>query len=283
METRTAGYIKLKSIMRLIFTYAVLLFGIALILLPLVWMVTSSFKPTDKVYEYPPRLWSPDASLDSYRTVLREHPFARYILNSVIVAGSVTIVASFLHAMAAYALSRFPYRWLDFIFLFMLVTMMIPEHAVIIPRFLLVRALGWFDSYAALIIPSIPHAFGIFALRQFMVGIPIESEEAAILDGCSRWTIFIHVILPLSRGIMITLAVLYWVFNWDAFLWPLIVTNSEKMRVVQLGIAYFFGDYITYWDRLLAAATMGALPSILIFLLLQRYLVRGVSRTGLKF
>jgi multiple sugar transport system permease protein len=116
-----------------------------------------------------------------------------------------------------------------------------------------------------------------------MVGIPTESEEAAIMDGASRWTIFIRVILPLSRGILITLAVLYWVFNWDSFLWPLIVTNSEKMRVVQLGIAYFFGDYITYWDRLLAAATMGAIPSILIFLLLQRYLVQGVSRTGLKF
>jgi multiple sugar transport system permease protein len=159
---------------------------------------------------------------------------------------------------------------------------MIPFYTILIPLVLLVKWLGWLNTYWALIVPAIPHAFGIFWMRQFFLGMPAELEEAARVDGASRVRVFFAIALPLARPIMAALAVFFFLANWDAFLWPLVAANKEEMRVVQVGISSFVGEHGSAWNLIMAGSTIAILPTLILFFSLQRFIVRSVKMTGLK-
>jgi multiple sugar transport system permease protein len=262
--------------------YLLLIAGLIIVAFPLVWVVASSFKAGDEVFAYPPTLVPEDPRLDNYVTLFTDYPFLRWLVNSFIVAFAVTGLSLVLHSMAGYALARLRFPGRNTLFLIIMSTYMLPIYAILIPRFLVVKQLGWVNTYQGLIIPSVFHAFGIFAFRQFFLGIPKELEDAALIDGASRVRIFIEIVLPLSRAIFLTMAVIFFIANWDAFIWPLIVARSKDIWVAQVGIASFRDPQITFWELVVAASTVTIAPSLMLFLALQRYIVRGIATTGIR-
>ncbi len=249
---------------------------------PFIWMLSSSFKPADEIFTNPPVLISSNFSLDNYREVFEQAPFERYMLNSFIVSTTVTVVALLLHAMAGYALARLEFPGRRLLFVLIISTLMIPFYTIMIPLALLVRELGWINTYWALIVPAIPHAFGIFWFRQFFLGIPGELEDAARIDGASRIGVFFRIALPLARPVAAAMAVFFFLANWDAFLWPLIATNRTEMRVVQVGIQSFTGEHGNAWEQIMAASVIAILPTLILFFALQRFIVQSVKMSGLK-
>jgi len=251
-------------------------------LIPFFWMLSTSLKAVGEVFEYPPR-WLPSTfHWENYRTVWNIVPFARYMLNSFIVSTSVTILHLIIASLSAYAFARLEFPGRDKLFLLYLATLMIPGQVTMIPNFILVKILGWTDTYAGLILPNAFTAFGVFLLRQFFLTIPKEYEDAAKIDGASYFQIYLKVILPLAIPGISTLAIFTFVFQWNNLLWPLIVVNRESMKTITIGLASFQGMYGTSWNLLMAAAVMGVLPSAIAFFIGQRYLIKGITLTGLK-
>jgi len=192
------------------------------------------------------------------------------------------LVALLLHAMAGYALARLTFPGRNLIFVGIISTLMIPFYTILIPLSLLVKELGWFNTYLALIVPAIPHAFGIFWLRQFFLGIPGELEDAARIDGASRVGVFFRIALPLARPVLAALSVFFFLANWDSFLWPLIAANKQEMRVVQVGIQSFTGERGIAWHLIMAASVVAILPTLFLFFTLQRFIVQSAKLSGLK-
>jgi multiple sugar transport system permease protein len=269
--------------MKKILLYGPLWIGALITIFPIFWIYSGAFKTAKEIVSYPPIFFPSDPTLNNLITLFQEHSFGRSLLNSIIVAGTIAVVALFIHAMAAYSLSRLKIPGRDWIFLAMIATMLVPRYGTDVPRFLIVKIFGWIDTYAGLIIPPIPHAFGIFALRQFFLSIPETLEEAAILEGASRIHVFFKIVLPLSKGILFTLGLLFFIFNWDAFMWPLIITNSEELRVTQVAISHFRSHYLTQWDMILAGSAITITPLLLMFFIFQRYIIQGIKTTGLKY
>lgn len=247
---------------------------------PLVWMITGAFKPAAEVNGT--GILPSEPTLENFRYVLTQVPFVRYMFNSFIVSAVVTVLALWFHSMAAYALARLKFPGRETIFLLIFSTMLVSLPVILIPTFVVVRTLGMVDSYAGLIVPAIFNAFGIFLLRQFYVSLPAELEEAALVDGASYWRIYRSIILPLSRPILSALTVFFFLTNWNSFVWPLTITSDPDLRVVQLGIATFQQQYASDWNYVLAAATIAALPTLLIFFFFQRQIVESIKSAGFK-
>lgn len=262
--------------------YAVALLLAVVFAGPFIWMVSSSLKPANEIFSNPPILVSENFSLDNYESVFEQAPFERYMLNSFIVATSVTVAALLLHSMAGYALARLEFPGRRLLFMLIISTLMIPFYTILIPLALLVRELGWINTYWALIIPAIPHAFGIFWFRQFFLGLPSELEDAARIDGASRIGVFFRIALPMARPVAAAMAVFFFLANWDAFLWPLIATTRQEMRVVQVGIQSFTGEHGNAWEEIMAASVIAILPTLILFFALQRFIVDSVKMSGLK-
>lgn len=265
-----------------LFVYLLCFMVAVVTLFPFLWMVVGSLKTAAEISQYPPSLLPEEFAWRNYVEVFTSVPFLRFIFNSFIVASTVTLVSLLFHAMAAYSLARLHYPGRNLFFVGIVMTLMVPFSVTLIPTFILVRSLGWLDTYAALIVPSIFNAFGIFLLRQFYLGIPVELEEAALLDGDTPAGIFFHIALPLSRPILATLAVFFFLYNWNNYLWPLIVTKSQDMQVIQVAIAAFAGEHATQWQLIMAGSTIAAIPGLLLYLFFQRYLIEGVKLSGLK-
>lgn len=262
--------------------YALAALAFVILAGPLLWMISGSLKTGSEVLAKPPVLVPQDPQWHNYNEVFKAVPFARYMANSLVVSTVVTVVSLLFHSMAAYSLARLRYPGRDAIFLGILSTLMVPFTVILIPLFIIVDWLGWVDTYQGLIIPMIPHAFGIFLLRQFYLSLPRELEEAAILDGASLVQVYWHIVLPLSRPVLAALAIFFFLANWNNFLWPLIVTQSQDLWVVQLGIQQFTGQRGTQYQLIMAASTLAALPTLILFFALQRRLVQGIKMTGLK-
>jgi multiple sugar transport system permease protein len=265
-------------------TRLILLFvtaGLALMtVFPLLWMASSAFKGPDEVYSVSPI--PADPTLENFLYVFTEVPFLRYMLNTFFVASTVTVMGLFFHSMAGYALARLNFPGRDLLFFAIFSTLLVSLPVILVPLFVLVRELGMLNSYAGLIIPAIFNAFGIFLLRQFYLGMPKELEDAARIDGCGYWRVYWNVALPLSRSILAALAVLFFLANWNSFLWPLTVTADEDLWMVQLAIASFQGQYSAAWNYIMAAATVTALPTIVMFFIFQRQLVESFKTSGIK-
>ncbi|MBE1582442.1 carbohydrate ABC transporter permease [Nonomuraea angiospora] len=246
---------------------------------PLVWLLVTVLKPADELFEValPSRF-----TLDNLLYVLTEVPIGRYMLNSLVVSVAVTVVALVLHSMAAYALARLRFPGRQVIFSMIVSTLLVSLPVILVPLFLVARQLGLLDTYAGLILPAIFHAFGIFLLRQYYLTIPRELEEAADLDGCGYFRRWWQVVVPLSRPVLASLAVLFFLANWNAFLWPLTATRDPELRMVQVGIATLQGQYGSAWNYVLAATVIAAVPTLIAFVLGQRRLVEAIKTSGLK-
>lgn len=254
----------------------------ATMVIPFLYMASTSLMDEFEALRYPPAVLPAHPTLANYPAALTALPFGRFFLNSAILAGCVVAGQLLTSATAAYAFARLRFPGRDRVFLVFLSVLMVPAIVLLIPRFLIVNALGWVDSYAGLISTELVSVWGIFLLRQFFLTIPRELEDAARLDGAGEWTIFWRVALPLSKPALATLAVFAFVDQWKNFLWPLIVTRSTPMQVVEVGIASFHGLYYTNWPYQMAAALAAALPLIVLFLFAQRYFIQGIQLTGLK-
>lgn len=247
---------------------------------PVLWMVTSSLKTRETVTDG--KLIPADVTFDNFVYVFTEVPFARFLWNSFFISAVITVVALFLHSMAAYALARLRFPGREKMFVAIFSTLLVTPPVILIPLFLVVQQLGMLDSYAGLIVPAIFNAFGIFLLRQFYLGLPRELEEAAIVDGCGHWRVYWNIVLPLSRPILSALAIFFFLANWNSFIWPQIVTTDPDLTVVQVGIASFQQQYTSNWNYILAAAAVAALPMLALFFAFQRQIVESVKTSGLK-
>jgi multiple sugar transport system permease protein len=260
------------------------LYGIALAaVFPFLWMVSTSLKPEDEVFTWPPRLipWPPVWS--NYAEAWRIAPFGRYFLNTAFVAVAITAVSLFVNSLAAYAFARLRFRGRDALFMLLLATMMIPFQVTMIPTFLILKQLGWLDSYLGLTVPGFAGAFGIFMLRQFMLSIPEDLLDAARIDGCSEFRIYRQIVLPLCKPALATLAVFTFMGAWNDFILPLLVVKSDEMRTLTLAVAALSsGLYVMSFPLMMAAATFVILPVILAFLLAQRFFTRSIVLGGLK-
>ncbi|THK34600.1 carbohydrate ABC transporter permease [Ensifer sp. MPMI2T] len=249
-------------------------------LFPLLWMVSIAFKPAAESFSS--NLIPQSPTLDNFIYVLTAVPFIRYMANSFLVSASVTIVALFFHTMAGYALARLRFPGREVLFLSIFSTFLVSLPVIIVPLFVIVKAMGMLNSYAGLIIPAIFNAFGIFLLRQYYLSLPKEIEEAARIDGAGYWRIYWSVILPLSRPIMSALAILFFLANWNSFLWPLTITSDPNLWVVQLGIANFKSQYSASWNYMMAASTIVAIPTLILFVIFQRQIMDSLKTSGLK-
>ena len=247
---------------------------------PLFWMLSMSLKGSSEVFD--PNLIPRHPTLANFVYVFTQVNFVRYLWNSFFVAAVVTVVALFFHSMAGYALARLRFPGRDAIFLAMFATFLISLPVIIVPLFILARTLGLLDSYAGLIIPSIFNAFGIFLLRQFYLAVPRELEEAALIDGAGYFRIYWSIMLPLSRPIMSALAILFFLANWNSFLWPLTITSNQDLWMVQVAIANFHQQYNGAWNYIMAASTVVAVPTIAMFVVFQRQIIESIKTSGIK-
>ncbi len=261
---------------------AVLLVGAALMIMPYYWMLISSVKPPDELYTYPPQFFVRHPTADPYRELFTLLPMARSLFNSIFVAGTVTLSNMFFCSLAGYAFGklRFPAR--DAIFLALISAMMIPWQVSLIPGFVIVKELGWLNTFWALIIPNLAMPFGIFLCRQYIVSIPDGLIEAARIDGYNEWGIYWRVVLPLLTPALATLAIFTFLSQWNSFVWPLIVIQSSQMRTVPLLMAVLNGQFGGNFAMMMAGALVVTLPMLLVFLAFQRQFIRGVFLTTIR-
>ncbi len=265
--------------LRRLLLHGALILGSGLMLAPFFVMLVVSLVPNEAFL-------SRDFSLQqfgfaNYFETFRVAPFGRYYLNSFIVASSVTVLQILVASAAAFAFSRLRFWARDLIFLLYLSTLMIPFLVTMIPNFLIVKELGWYDSYYALILPTAFSVFSTFLLRQYFRGLPLELDEAARMDGATSLRIWWQIIMPLSGPVIATLAIFNFQGSWNDFLWPLIITSSAEMRTIPIGLASFQGQYSTEWGLLMAGAVIALLPVLTIYILAQKRFVEGITLSGM--
>ncbi|MCD6128397.1 carbohydrate ABC transporter permease [Candidatus Bipolaricaulota bacterium] len=269
-------------------TYALVIFFAITEVLPFIWMISTSLKDLNQVFTMPPQ-WIPrPAHWENYVEIFRLMDFGRYWLNTIIVTVGRMLGQFIFCTLAAYAFARLNFPGKDFLFFLLLSSLMVPFETLMVPTFVLMKKLGWINTYWALIVPHALGAFGgafnVFLLRQFFLTIPKEFEESAIIDGASPFRIFRSIMLPLARPALAALLIFSFRGAWNDFTYPLIVTNTDNMKVLSLGILGFKGlrAGMTQWHLMMAAATLSILPMILVFLVAQKYFIEGITVGGLK-
>jgi multiple sugar transport system permease protein len=273
--------------MKRLLIHACYLFVCIVFILPLWWALASSLRPLDDIFRYvSPFSWKafvPDKiTFAAYATIFAQKGYGMAVLNSVFVAGATVLLGLVINGFAGYALAvlRFPGR--NVLFFLIVLTFLVPFEAIAIPLYTVVRSIGWLDTYQGLIGPGIANGIVIFLFRQFFAQIPRELAESARLEGASWLTILLRIYLPLSKPVVISAALLIFLFQWESFLWPLIATRSENLKVIQVALAGFEERYVTLWNELFAAAIVAALIPLIILLPLQRFYVQGVTAAATK-
>ena len=263
--------------------HLVLIVGLIVMVTPFVWMILGSFKTTGELRQTPPT-WIPEnATLDNFRDLFDRLDFPRFFFNSTLVAMTVTVGNLLFASMAGYAFAKLEFPGKRVLFVLVLSTLMIPGVVLFMPQFVLISNLGLANTHAALILPFLAGAFGVFLMRQYMLGIPDELLDAARIDGAGEYTIFFRIVLPLCGPALATLAVLTFVGSWNSFLWPLVAATTEDMYTLPVALALFAtGQQESNLALQLAGATVVVLPMIILFFVMQRYVIQGVARTGIK-
>jgi multiple sugar transport system permease protein len=259
--------------------YFALIAGSLIMLAPFFIMLVVSLWPNEAFMAR--RFPLSQITLNNFAEAFRVLPFGRYFLNSTVVTVSVTVLQILISSLAAFAFARLRFRGRETIFLLYLATLMIPVQVTLIPNFLIIRSLGWYNTYLALIVPALFSALSTFLLRQYYRGIPLDLDEAARMDGASSLRIWWQVIVPLSWPVMAALAIFTFQATWNDFLWPLIVTGSDEMRTIPIGLSYFVGQYATAWNLLMAGSVLALLPVLLVYFLAQKTFVQGITLTGM--
>jgi len=280
------GSRKRREVFKKLWPYGFLILGALTMVGPFLWMLTTSLKEPSQVFSFSKNWWEewiPTSFVwQNYMKPWKVVPFARFYFNSIFVAIMVTLAQVGTSAMAAYPFARLTFPGRDKIFFGYLATMMVPGAVTMIPVFILLRYLGWVDSYKALILPAAFTAYGTFMLRQFFLTLPKDLEDAAKIDGCSYLGIFWRIILPLSKPALATLTTFTFMGTWMNFMWPLIVLNTHEKFTLPVGLAYFQSLHHTDWTLLMAASMLMIIPILLVFIFNQRFFVEGIKLTGIK-
>jgi len=254
--------------------------------LPFIWMFSTSLKSFDQVFAYPPEFILKNFYWSNYSEAWKSASFDRYFFNSTFTTVAILLLQLACAIPAAYAFARLRFKGEKYLFLMILATMMIPIQVTFIPNFLIIKQFGWFNSYIGLIVPFSANAFGIFLIRQAFMQVPKEMDEAAKLDGCSHLQIIRHVMVPLSGAAIVTFILFSFIWHYNDFFWPIIATNREELRTLQVGLSSMItqegGKSGTQWNVIMAASSIVIFPLLIIFIFLQKYMVKGIATTGMK-
>lgn len=263
-----------------IIAWTLLFLGGLVMLTPLLFMFSTSLKYSSDVYDL--RLVPADPTIDNYVQVLSDGRFLRWFVNSVVIATVVTISNVFFDSLVGYTLAKFDFRGRYLVFVAILSTLMIPTEMLVIPWYIMARDFGWLDTYWGIMFPGMMTAFGTFLMKQFFETVPKDFIEAARIDGLNEFTIWWRIAMPLVTPALSALAIFTFLGNWTAFIWPLIVTTSKELYTVPVGLSSFAVEQSIQWEMIMTGASLATLPTLIIFLVLQRYIVRGVVMAGLK-
>lgn len=263
--------------------YGVLVLYAIVTLIPFIWALSASFKPLSEIVSGESNLIPQQFTLENYQQIFTQEPlFLRWLFNSVAIALSVTLLNLIFNSMAGYALARLRFRGRNFWFLLMLAVLAVPSQVTLIPMFLILKSLGWLNSYQGMIVPSMINATFIFMMRQFFLNFPRELEEAAALDGLSRFGTFWRIVLPLAKPALAAQAIFVFMGSWNNFLLPVVILFDPEMFTLPLGLNTFKGQYLSYWNYIMAASMVFTLPVLLIYAFFNRYFIQGVTFTGGK-
>lgn len=265
-----------------ILSYVVLIALALLALMPFLYMVCLSLQTEAQTFSGDPVIIPNQPQFSNYVDIWQKAPFARFLLNSFIVAGVITLSHLFFDPLAGYVFAKYQFPLKNVIFLLVLGTLMIPFFVRMIPLYTIMAGVGWLNTYQGLIAPFLMSAYGIFLMRQFIQPLPFELIDAARIDGCSEFRIYWRVILPQIKPALVTLGLFTFVTHWDEFLWPLIVVNTTEMRTMTIGLTLFNQEYYSEWQYIAAGATILFVPIFILFLFTQRYYVQGIALTGMK-
>lgn len=273
---------KLKGSIKYIVTILICI----VFLFPIAWAVVCSLKPEVDITSYPPK-WIPDvATLSNYAQVLDKYPYFSWMKNSIFTAGVGTILILIFSSMAAYAFARFEFKGKKILYSIIVAMLLIPIQAYMIPLYLLCSKINLLNTYAGIILPSVANVTSIFILTSFFKGLPIELEEAARIDGCNEFRIFLQIMIPLSKPALSTVTILTFISNWNSFLWPMICIRQDNLKTLPVGIAQFMGSVNSnaqfQYGTSLAGCCMAVIPTLIVFLALQKYFVEGIASSGIK-
>jgi multiple sugar transport system permease protein len=252
-----------------------------IMIFPFIYMFTSSMKTSGEVVQVPPRLFPAVWQIGNYVEVLQIVPLGTQLWNTVVVTALVVLGWVATSVLAGYAFARLTFPGRDLLFSLYLATLMVPFAVLIVPMYRMMIWFSWVDTLTALIVPWIFTAYGTFLMRQFFINIPKDLEEAALIDGASRWSILFRIFIPLARPAMATLATFAFLYAWNSFLWPLIIISDPQKKVVTQGLVDLQALYAARVDLIMAGSTLAVLPTLLVFLLAQRYFIEGVATSGL--
>ncbi len=251
--------------------------------LPFAWALSASFKPLSEIVSGGANFIPENFTFDNYKKIFIQEPlFIRWLLNSAFIAACITACNLLFNSMAGYALARMRFPGNKLWFLLILAVLMVPGQITLIPSFLILKSLGWLNSYQGLIVPNVVNATFIFMMRQFFINFPKELEEAAALDGFSRWETFLQVVLPLAKPALAAQAIFIFMGAWNNFMMPLIILSDRELFTLPLGLNTFKGQYISYWNYIMAASMVFTLPALAIYAFFNRYFIRSVTFTGGK-
>ncbi len=272
-----------RSIKKTIF-YFILILGFVISLFPFYFMITSSFKGISDIFTYPPKLYVQEWHFDNYLRLFTNIPFGRNIFNSVFVALCFMIISVLVSASAGFGLSKYkeaPGR--KGLFIFILATMMIPQQAIMIPLYIFMSKIGWINTYFALILPFVAQGFGVFLLKQYIDGVPDDLLDSARIDGCNEFRIFWQIIMPIVKPALGALGIIFFMNNYNFFLWPLIVMNKKEMLTVPVALSNLQGQmYGVPYDLIMAGSTLATLPLIIVFLIFQKQFISGITMGAVK-
>lgn len=273
---------KSRSNTKKLFVHLALLLGVGVTVFPFLWMVLTSFKTVGEAMQIPPTFFPKQFLVAAYGQIITALPFARVYLNTIISTVVTTIVQVMFCSMAAYAFARIEFPFKNVIFVLILSVLMVPGQIFLIPQYQIIQKLGLLDTIPALFLPNLFSAFGTFLLRQFFMSLPKELEEAAFLDGCSRYQIFWKIMLPLTKPGIVSLVIFTAKFAWNDFMWPLIVNTSPKMMTLGPALSTLEGQYTTKYPMQMAGAVMAVIPIIVLFFIFQKQFIEGVAQSGIK-
>ena len=256
----------------------------AVLIIPLLWMLSASLKGNEEIFAIPPTWIPKEIRWENYADVFDRLPFLAYLRNTTFITTLTIVGTVFSSSLVAYAFACLRWPGRDKLFIFVIATMMLPLHVIMIPLFVIFKELHWLNTYKPLIVPAFlgGGAFNIFLLRQFFLTIPGELFDAARIDGCSEWRLYWSIAMPLARPALITVAILTFMFSWNDFLGPLIYLSDQAKNTLALGLALFVGQHQTEWGILMAASIIMMIPMVLIFFFFQRYFIQGFTMSGLK-
>ncbi|PSR27370.1 MAG: sugar ABC transporter permease [Sulfobacillus thermosulfidooxidans] len=264
------------------FYLLLLTIGAFVMIIPFLWSVSTALKPLGESVAFPPIWWPHPIMWNNFVITWKIVPLARWFFNSLLVAFIVVFGNLIFDSLAGYALARIRFKGRSLIFLSIISMLMIPFQAIMLPTYILLRDLGLINTYWGMILPTIISAMGVFLMRQAFLGIPAEIDEAAIIDGASRWRMFWQIALPMVKPNLLTLALLTFMGSWNNFLLPLLVANNPKLWTLPLGMVMFQQQYFTNWPYLMASVVMATIPTAILFLVFQRWFVEGISTTGIR-